>query len=59
MSETFNLYVVDESLFPASLNGTDEEKYEWLVEKVTTESSLWETLELPTIGFMNSLEALG
>lgn len=59
MSESFHLYIADEKMFPASINGTDEEKYEWLLEKVTSESSLWETLELPTIGFMNSLEALG
>lgn len=59
MSETFNLYVADPSIFPQELPGSDEQKYDWLVEKVAEESSLWETLELPTIGFMNSLEALG
>ena len=59
MSNTVYLYITDESVFPATLAGTDAEKYQWLVKKVTTQCSRWETLELNEVGYINALEAIG
>ncbi|MGH1485266.1 MAG: hypothetical protein ACRBCI_03530 [Cellvibrionaceae bacterium] len=59
MSSTVSLYITDESIFPTTLSGNDKEKQEWLINKVTSDTSRWESLELNTIGYMNALEAIG
>jgi len=59
MSSTFTLYITDEAELPQALSGSDAEKYETLVDTVTDNFPLWETLELGTLGYMMALEALG
>lgn len=59
MSSTFHLYITDEAKFPQALSGTDADKYEALVNTVTNDFPLWETLELSILGYMMALEAIG
>lgn len=56
MSSLIHLFIVDETAYPDTLNASDEEKYQELLEITEEEAIRWQTIELNMRGFMPALE---
>ena len=56
MSSLIHLFIVDETVYPNTLEASDEEKYQELLEITEKEAIRWQTIELNMRGFMPALE---
>lgn len=56
MSSLIHLYLIDETCYPTHLAGSDEQKYQTLLDITDKQATRWQTLELNMRGFEPALQ---
>ncbi|MGI2169979.1 hypothetical protein ACROAE_07245 [Shewanella sp. MF05960] len=58
MSNLIHLFIVDEDVYPTTLDASDEQKYQELLDTTQEEAMRWQSIELNMRGFIPALELL-